>query len=113
MNKLEGRSGSLREGRYKASPIQRDTYLLSCLRYVELNPVKAGMVIKPESYPWSSCATRLNIDKNSELDLDECYLALSSSEYKRKVIYKEFLSQGIPEKEQQSSASSFTLTISI
>ncbi|MEQ8959474.1 MAG: transposase, partial [Coleofasciculus sp. C2-GNP5-27] len=44
VNKQEGRSGSLWEGRYKSSPIQRDCYLLQCCRYVERNPVKARMV---------------------------------------------------------------------
>ena len=38
VNKLEGRSGSLWEGRYKTRPIQKDAYLLACVRYVELNP---------------------------------------------------------------------------
>jgi len=59
VNKLEGRSGALWEGRYKASPIQRDEYLLSCCRYVELNPVRAGMVVQPESYQWSSYSERM------------------------------------------------------
>ena len=53
VNKLEGRSGSLWEGRYKASPIQKDTYLLACVRYVELNPIKARIVAELKDYPWS------------------------------------------------------------
>ena len=56
VNKLEQRTGSLWEGRYKISPIDTDHYLLSCCRYVELNPVKAGMVDAAEHYPWSSYA---------------------------------------------------------
>jgi len=48
VNYLERRSGSLWEGRYKSSPIETDTYLLACCRYVELNPVKAGMVKRTE-----------------------------------------------------------------
>ena len=50
VNRLERRSGSLCEGRYKSSPIETDTYLLACCRYVELNPVRAKMVEKPEEY---------------------------------------------------------------
>ena len=41
VNRLEGRSGTLWESRYKSSPIQNDEYLLACIRYVELNPVRA------------------------------------------------------------------------
>src|SRR5688572_10856261 len=43
-NRRHGRTGTLWEGRYRASIIQEDRYLLACLRYVEMNPVRAGMV---------------------------------------------------------------------
>ena len=42
------------EGRYKATLIDLLTYLLTCMRYIELNPVRAGMVDHPSGYPWSS-----------------------------------------------------------
>jgi putative transposase len=48
------RTGTLWEGRYKASLIDGETYLLTCMRYIELNPVRAGMVSHPSEYPWSS-----------------------------------------------------------
>lgn len=48
------RTGTLWEGRYKATLIQSEQYLLTCMRYIELNPVRAGMVDHPADYPWSS-----------------------------------------------------------
>ena len=54
INHKYGRSGSLWEGRYKASLIQEETYLLRCMRYIEMNPVRAGMVKSPLDYRWSS-----------------------------------------------------------
>lgn len=48
------RTGTLLEGRYKASLIDSDGYLLTCYRYIELNPVRAGMLEKPMRYSWSS-----------------------------------------------------------
>ncbi len=48
------RTGTLWEGRYKASPIESERYLLTCYRYIELNPVRAGMVASPADYAWSS-----------------------------------------------------------
>ena len=48
------RTGTLLEGRYKATLIDSEAYLLTCMRYIELNPVRAGMVIDPSDYPWSS-----------------------------------------------------------
>jgi putative transposase len=47
-NRLEGRSGTLWESRYKSSLVQADAYLLACCRYIELNPVWSGMVARPE-----------------------------------------------------------------
>lgn len=53
-NRRYHRSGSLWEGRYKSALVATDDYLISCYRYIELNPVRAGMVQKPEDYPYSS-----------------------------------------------------------
>jgi len=53
-NRCYHRSGSLWEGRYKSALVATDDYLISCYRYIELNPVRAGMVHKPEDYPYSS-----------------------------------------------------------
>jgi putative transposase len=48
------RTGTLFEGRYKANLVQSDAHFLSCCRYIELNPVRAGMVTDPANYSWSS-----------------------------------------------------------
>ncbi|MBI1733492.1 MAG: transposase [Gammaproteobacteria bacterium] len=53
-NLRNARTGGLWEGRYRSSLIATDRYLLTCYRYVELNPLRAGMIIKPANYPWSS-----------------------------------------------------------
>ncbi|MGF1613824.1 MAG: transposase [Gammaproteobacteria bacterium] len=54
INHSYGRTGTLWEGRFKASAVQEEDYLIACYRYIELNPVRAGMVERPEDYPWSS-----------------------------------------------------------
>lgn len=54
VNRTYRRSGTLWEGRHKASLINAAEYLLTCYRYIELNPVRAGMVAVPEEYRWSS-----------------------------------------------------------
>lgn len=53
-NRQYRRSGSLWEGRYKSSVVQTEAYLLACMRYIELNPVRAAMVVDPSDYRWSS-----------------------------------------------------------
>jgi putative transposase len=96
VNKLERRSGSLWEGRYKASPIQMDNYLLSCCRYVELNPVRAGMVNKAEDYPWSSYRERTQGSSIKLLDNAPAYMELAGSTRYRRARYEAFVRQGVP-----------------
>jgi len=48
------RTGTLWEGRYKSCPVQDEVYFLRCYRYIEFNPVPAGMVADPADYRWSS-----------------------------------------------------------
>lgn len=54
VNRVYRRSGTLWEGRFRSCPIQEEAYLLACQRYIELNPVRAGMVGHPGEYRWSS-----------------------------------------------------------
>ena len=53
-NDAQGRSGTLWEGRYKSTVIDSDAYLLSCMAYLDLNPVRAGIALLPTDYAWSS-----------------------------------------------------------
>lgn len=53
-HRRHGSDGHLWQGRFKAFPIQRDAHLLSVLRYVERNPLRAGLVTRAEAWPWSS-----------------------------------------------------------
>lgn len=91
VNKQEGRSGSLWEGRYKISPIQRDRYLLQCCRYVELNPVKARMVQHAMQYRWSSYRARVGKAELGWLDFEESYLALGANSAERQARYQQFV----------------------
>jgi putative transposase len=54
INTIHGRSGTLWEGRYRSSLIDSENYLMTCHRYIEMNPVRAGMTALPGDYFWSS-----------------------------------------------------------
>jgi putative transposase len=96
-NKLEGRSGTFWESRYKSSVVLSDTYLLACSRYIELNPVRARMVARPEDYVWSSYLPRLsNTAEHDWLDSDPCFHALGQAAQERCRRYSEFVSRAIP-----------------
>lgn len=55
-NTIHQRTGTLWEGRYRASLVDSESYLFTCMRYIELNPVRANIVERPGQYPWSSYA---------------------------------------------------------
>jgi Transposase and inactivated derivatives len=100
INRLEGRSGTLWEGRYKSSPVETATYLLECSRYIELNPVRASMVLSPKDYRWSSYGCKTGLGADARLDFDPCYLAIGETEALRQQRYREFVSQGVRPSEQ-------------
>lgn len=54
VNRFHQRTGTLWEGRYRSSPVQEEGYFLTCQRYIELNPVRAGIVAHPADYRWTS-----------------------------------------------------------
>ena len=72
------RSGTLWEGRHKASLIDTEHYLMACYRYIELNPVRAGMVHKPGDYPWSSFRANAYGRADPLIRPHEVYLTLGS-----------------------------------
>ncbi|SDU95981.1 transposase [Pseudomonas corrugata] len=96
-NRLEGRSGTLWESRYKSSVVQSDAYLLACCRYIELNPVRARMVADVADYPWSSYRSRTGDEPDScWLDADPCFAALGDTAMERRHRYEAFVRQAIP-----------------
>src|SRR5436853_3364292 len=83
------RSGTLWEGRYKASLIDSEAYLLTCMRYIELNPVRAGMVAHPGDYGWSSYAHNAYGKLDQRLTLHPLYRALAAEPFGRQQAYRE------------------------
>jgi putative transposase len=89
------RTGTLWEGRYKSCLVQADDYLLQLYRYIELNPVRAGMVDEPSEYKWSSYQINA-LGKTSELCTPHAlYLALGSENGKRQEAYREFFTSHV------------------
>lgn len=88
VNRVYRRSGSVWEGRFKASLIQAEEYLLTCYRYIELNPVRADMVRDPGEYRWSSYRWH-GLGTSNELITDHpLYTALGPDEAERRVAYR-------------------------
>jgi len=99
INRLERRTGTSWEGRFKCSPIETDRYLLACGRYVDLNPVRAQMVSKPEEYYWSSYRVRIGLDQSNWLDDDACIIRMAATLDECRDQYRKYVAQGVNEYE--------------
>jgi putative transposase len=87
VNKLEKRTGTLWEGRFKASLVESERYLLSCYRYIDLNPVRAGIVANPRDYEWSSYRQHAVVCNENWLDTSDAFLALGMKTSTRSAAY--------------------------
>lgn len=97
MNKKYKRTGTLWEGRHKSSAVDSDTYLLKCYRYIELNPVAAAMVGRPEEYKWSSYGVNAWGDESLIITPHQQYLDLSAASKEREYRYRELFSVNLSE----------------
>jgi putative transposase len=82
------RIGTLWNGRYRGLIIEDESYLLTCLRYVEQNPVRAGMVSTPDDYPWSSYAAHAHGKWPDWLTPHPLYQSLGVNQYERQRAYQ-------------------------
>lgn len=87
VNRAYGRTGSLWEGRFRSSIVDSDGYLLRCYRYIECNPVRAGMVRDPAAYPWSSYHVNALGNEDRIVTPHAQYLSLGPDEASRKAAY--------------------------
>jgi REP-associated tyrosine transposase len=88
VNRTYGRTGTLWEGRFRSCLTQSEDYVLACYRYIELNPVRAGMVVKPQDYRWSSYHANGLGRANALLRPQEEYLRLGTTDPERRSAYR-------------------------
>jgi len=93
-NKRYKRTGSLWEGRFRSCLVQSERYVLACYRYIELNPVRAGMVPSASAYRWSSHNGNAGRASNQPLTRHAEYLALAADETSRHAAYRGLFAVG-------------------
>lgn len=87
-NKAHDRTGTLYEGRYQSRLVETDSHFLGEMRYIERNPVKAGMVQHPGDYPWSSYWQNASGEPGGLLTPHSVYQELGSSPEARGLAYR-------------------------
>jgi len=100
-NDRHGRTGTLWEGRYKSCLVESERYLLACQRFIDLHPVRDGLVKKPEDYNWSSASCYVLEVPDQLITIHSEYHAFTNKNNEYHQNYKDFLKQGIPKSEAQ------------
>lgn len=98
LNRKQQRTGTIWGGRFKCSPIETERYLLTCLRYVDLNPVRARLVSHAAEYPWSSYRGHVGLAACEWLDVDPVNAELRDAASRQRR-YREFVAEGEDELE--------------
>jgi len=102
INRIYRRSGTLWERRFQANlvdndPVDTEGCLLAFYRYIELNPVRAGLVRAPEHYQWSSAADHLALKEASFIVDHDAYLRLGGTPQARALAYRDLLREPLAE----------------
>jgi len=100
-NDRHRRTGTLWEGRYKSTLIQTDSYLLTCMVYIDLNPVRAGMVTEACDHLWSSYGHYVGLRVDRLLTPHALYWALGNTPFGREAAYAEMVHGGVSSIDQQ------------
>ena len=89
-----GRTGTLWEGRFKSCVVDQDSYLLRCYRYIELNPVRAGIVGDPANFRWSSYHSNALATPDALITPHPAYQSLGSTPAERALAYRAIVDAG-------------------
>jgi len=105
-NKRHTRSGTLWEGRYRSSLIQTERYLLACMAYIDLNPVRAGMVAHAADHGWSSHGHYVGRQSQAWLTPHPLYWEMGNTPFAREAAYAAMVNAGVNQMQQQALTSS-------
>ena len=101
-NRRHGRSGTLWEGRYRSTLIEAERHLLACMAYIDLNPVRAGLVARPGDYPWSSYSALAGLRAEPWLSPHPLYWQLGNTPFAREQAYADLVHAGLTPEQQQA-----------
>lgn len=94
-NDRHHRTGTLWEGRYRSTLVDSERYLLACMAYIDLNPVRAGLVPEARQYPWSSHRHHVGLTNDRSLTPHAVYWALGNTPFAREAAYADWVNGGL------------------
>jgi putative transposase len=99
-NDSQRRTGTLWEGRYKSTLIQTERYLLACMAYIDLNPVRAAIAVQTQDYAWSSHAHYIGLRIDKLVTPHALYWNLGNTPFAREAAYAELVQAGVSNAQQ-------------
>jgi putative transposase len=105
-NQKHARTGTLWEGRYKSTIVQAERYLLVCMAYIDLNPVRAGLVADARAYPWSSHGHYVGLRRDRLVTPHPLYWELGNTPFARDAAYAELVGAGVSARQQHDLSES-------
>lgn len=94
-NDRHGRTGTLWEGRYRSTLVEADRYLMACMVYIDLNPVRAGLVANPADHPWSSHVHYIGLRTDRLVTPHPLWWTLGNTPFAREAAYAEMVHAGV------------------
>ena len=101
-NTLQGRSGTLWEGRFRSTVLEAATQLLPCMAYMDLNPVRAGLVAQPQDFAWSSYRHYSGLQPDKRLTPPAPYWDLGNTPFAREAAYSSWVQSGLGSQQVQA-----------
>jgi putative transposase len=95
------RTGTLWEGRYRSNLIETERYLLACMVYIDLNPVRAGMVVQPVDFKWSSHRHCIGQVNDPWLKPHALFWGLGNTPFAREAAYVELVQAGLVQRDKE------------
>jgi putative transposase len=103
-NRKNRKVGHLWQDRFKSALVEKDSYLLECGRYVERNPVRAGLVEDPKSYPWNSYRVHAYGKDDGITDMHGLYKSFGTKPHERQRTYRDYVLSHRDSEEQELRA---------
>ena len=101
-NDRQQRTGTLWEGRYRSTVVQTERYLIACMVYIDLNPVRAQIAAAPAQYRWSSHAHYVGLATDRLVTPHPLYWEMGNTPFAREAAYAEMVQAGVPAAQQKT-----------
>jgi putative transposase len=101
-NRKYGRSGTLWQGRFKATLVDAENFFMLCSRFIESSPSRAGIAAEPAEYPWSSYGHHIGLKPDPLITDHSLYWGLGNTPFDREIAYRGLMEQALAPEQNEA-----------